>query len=114
MSTVGTRGAQEALYKAKQDPLEFLDRHASGDWGEMCAEDKHQNDLSVKKDMLIVVSFLSRENHRIFYAYPAHLAAEHGRIEVENLIIGHVIPASTVRGAVKHFVIKPTSKRTPL
>jgi hypothetical protein len=46
---VATPGALEALEEAHQSPQEFLERHQSGDWGEVGAEDWKQNELSVKK-----------------------------------------------------------------
>ena len=41
---VATPGALEALQEAGQSPTEFLDRHISGDWGEVDAEDCRAND----------------------------------------------------------------------
>jgi hypothetical protein len=42
--TVATSGALEALSQAGQSPSIFLDRHARGDWGEVCGEDAEAND----------------------------------------------------------------------
>lgn len=44
---VATPGALKALEEAGKSPFEFLDRHASGDWGELGEEDKHENELSL-------------------------------------------------------------------
>jgi hypothetical protein len=41
---VATPGALEALHKAGQTATEFLERHARGDWGEVCDEDRRLND----------------------------------------------------------------------
>ena len=41
---VATPDALEALQKAGQSPAFFLDRHAVGDWGSVCEEDKQAND----------------------------------------------------------------------
>jgi hypothetical protein len=41
---VATPGALEALEKADQRASEFLQRHARGDWGEVCDEDRRLND----------------------------------------------------------------------
>ncbi len=54
---VATPGALEALSEAEQIPITFLQRHQSGDWGDCGAEDKQENDLSV------------REGFRIFSVY---------------------------------------------
>ena len=47
---VGTPGALEALDRAGQKPEFFLTKHAQGDWGLMCAEDKQLNEESLKED----------------------------------------------------------------
>jgi hypothetical protein len=41
---LATPGAIEALQKSGQLPGEFLARHVTGDWGEVCADDKTLND----------------------------------------------------------------------
>lgn len=42
-----TPGALDALEQSGQQPAHFLARHAAGDWGEVCAEDRRLNDLAV-------------------------------------------------------------------
>jgi hypothetical protein len=42
-----TPGAQEAIANAGQDYLDFLDRHQKGDWGNLSASDKEENDKAV-------------------------------------------------------------------
>jgi hypothetical protein len=54
---VATPGALQALAAAGQHPLTFLSRHARGDWGELCAEDREQNAMAL------------REGHRLMSAY---------------------------------------------
>jgi hypothetical protein len=54
---VATRGALQALAASSQNPLEFLSRHARGDWGELCVEDREQNALAL------------REGYRLMSAY---------------------------------------------
>ncbi len=36
---------------------ESLKRHASGDWGELSADDKRENDLSVDKELRLLSSY---------------------------------------------------------
>ena len=55
--TVATPGALEALQGAGESPLGYLARHATGDWGDLDADDKRENELSV------------REGYRILSAY---------------------------------------------
>ncbi len=44
---VATPGALEALEKAGQSAAEFLQRHARGDWGDVCEEDREANDQAL-------------------------------------------------------------------
>jgi hypothetical protein len=41
---VATPGALKAIAEAGQSPEFFLAKHVSGDWGEVCDEDKRLND----------------------------------------------------------------------
>ena len=43
--TVITRGALDAL--AQDDVLSGLSRHARGDWGDVCSEDREANDAAL-------------------------------------------------------------------
>ena len=54
---VATPGALEALQEARQDPLELLKRHQSGDWGEVPSEDKQENDFSVQQGFRILSAY---------------------------------------------------------
>jgi hypothetical protein len=45
---VATPGALDALQSADQTPFEFLGRHAAGDWGDLCEEDRHENERALK------------------------------------------------------------------
>ena len=47
---VATPGAIEAMEDAKQIPSVFLNRHAAGDWGDICLEDKYLNDAAVNDE----------------------------------------------------------------
>ena len=46
---VATPGALAAIEAADQIPLDFLVRHARGDWGTICEEDRRENELALKK-----------------------------------------------------------------
>src|SRR5919201_1056316 len=54
---VATPGALAALSQAKQDPLELLSRHQHGDWGELSAEDKQENEFSVLNNLRILSAY---------------------------------------------------------
>ena len=54
---VVTPAALLALEEAGQSPEEFLERHQSGDWGEVGAEDWKENELSVKKGYRVLSTY---------------------------------------------------------
>lgn len=45
---VATPGALTALTEAGEDPTTFLDRHAAGDWGDLCEEDRQANETALQ------------------------------------------------------------------
>ena len=53
---VATPGALRALEKAEQLPAEFLDRHVSGDWGNVPEADKQENEFSIEHGFRIFLS----------------------------------------------------------
>jgi hypothetical protein len=46
-TVVATPGAVEALAESGQDASFFLDKHVSGDWGEVDADDQKANDQAL-------------------------------------------------------------------
>lgn len=42
-SIVATPGALQLCEQLKINPLSLIDRHAAGDWGDLCAEDVQAN-----------------------------------------------------------------------
>jgi hypothetical protein len=63
---VSTPGAIEALERAEQSPIEFLRRHVTGDWGDLCQEDKDENELSVWEDYRILSSYKSSAGEKLW------------------------------------------------
>jgi len=51
---VVTDGVHELVIGGYIMPSELLQRHQTGDWGEVCSEDAKENDLSVKEGMRIL------------------------------------------------------------
>lgn len=51
--TLATPGALEAIQAAGDNPADYLSRHVTGDWGDVCEEDAEENNLSVKNDLRI-------------------------------------------------------------
>ena len=54
---VVTPGALTALEKAGQTPMEFLTRHVRGDWGELCEEDRKENQTSLERGFRLLSSY---------------------------------------------------------
>ncbi len=54
---LATPGALKLLGEAKEHPFDYLARHATGDWGELCAFDRRQNEIAL------------REGYRVFSSY---------------------------------------------
>ena len=54
---VATPGALVLLAEAKRSPSEFLSRHLRGDWGELCQEDKTENELSLEHGFRLLSSY---------------------------------------------------------
>jgi len=52
---VATPGALEALDEESFWP--YIRRHASGDWGDVCAEDRAENELSLKEGFLLLSAY---------------------------------------------------------
>jgi hypothetical protein len=55
---VTTPGAFKLLMESGGWPVDYLARHATGDWGELCAFDRGQNEIAW------------REGYRVLSSYP--------------------------------------------
>lgn len=54
---VATPGALEALARAQQTPVEFLRRHMAGDWGDVDAHDRAENEFSLTCGFRLLSSY---------------------------------------------------------
>ena len=45
---VATPGARSLLAKYSKIEHEFIERHVSGDWGDLCSDDKAANEAAIK------------------------------------------------------------------
>jgi hypothetical protein len=54
---VATPGALRILSEAGEDPLRYLARHASGDWGDLDAHDRGENERSLKHGWRVLSSY---------------------------------------------------------
>jgi hypothetical protein len=55
---MATPGALKLLLEVDGHPFELLARHATGDWGNLCAFDRRQNQIAL------------REGYRVLSSYP--------------------------------------------
>ena len=54
---LATPGALRVLLQTGEDPLRLLARHASGDWGELDAHDRRENERSLKNGWRVFSSY---------------------------------------------------------
>ena len=54
---LATPGALRLLAETGEDPFVYLARHAAGDWGDLCAFDRRQNEVA------------QRDGYRVLSAY---------------------------------------------
>ena len=54
---VATPGALRLLMEARAHPFEYLARHATGDWGELCAFDRRQNEIALRDGYRVLSSY---------------------------------------------------------
>jgi hypothetical protein len=45
------------LKEGKRHPFDYLARHATGDWGELCAFDRHQNEIALRDGLRVFSSY---------------------------------------------------------
>jgi hypothetical protein len=54
---VATPGALRVLGESKAHPFDYLARHATGDWGELCAFDRRQNEIALSDGYRVFSSY---------------------------------------------------------
>ena len=54
---VATPGAIKLLDERGEHPFDYLARHAAGDWGNLCAFDRHQNERALRVGERIFSSY---------------------------------------------------------
>lgn len=72
---VATPGALQALEDAEQTACEFLERHGSGDWGQLDEQDRKENELSVAKGFRILSAYRLRGGQKIWIITEADRSA---------------------------------------
>ena len=65
-SLMATAAALGALVDAGQIAETFLARHSTGDWGDLCEEDKRENDFSITSGFRVLSSYQLRNGQKIW------------------------------------------------
>lgn len=63
---VATPGALALLEQAHKTPFEFLSRHLRGDWGDLCEDDKIENELSLKEGFRLMSSYPVSDKEKLW------------------------------------------------
>ena len=64
--TVATPGALEAMRRNNTTGLEYLRRHASGDWGMVCEEDKEANDEALQSGARVLSAYVLPDETKLW------------------------------------------------
>ena len=63
---VATPGALTLLEQANKTAFEFLSRHLRGDWGDLCDDDRVENELSLKEGFRLMSSYVVTDNEKLW------------------------------------------------
>lgn len=72
---VATPGALALLEQAHKTPMELLARHLRGDWGDLCPEDKAENELSLQRGYRLMSSYQIKETETLWIITEADRSA---------------------------------------
>lgn len=72
---VATPGALDALAAAGNDPLAYIRRHVTGDWGDVEQEDANENEYSVGRFLRILSSYHMADGTRLWIITEADRSA---------------------------------------
>ena len=72
---VATPGALRALQEAEQSPTEFIDRHVTGDWGELGDDDKQANEQALREDLRILSAYTTSAGVKLWVITEADRSA---------------------------------------
>ena len=64
--TVATPGALELLETIGRTPSEFISKHQSGDWGDLCEEDRELNNDALKDGNRLFSSYKLNDGQKIW------------------------------------------------
>jgi hypothetical protein len=72
---VATSGALAAFEESGEQPGDFLRRHASGDWGDLCEEDRKENEFSLLHGFRLLSSYTLSSGTKIWVISEADRSA---------------------------------------
>ena len=72
---VATPGALEALKESGESPLDFIKRHAEGDWGEIDAEDREANEQALMHGARLLSAYRTRKDTKLWIITEADRSA---------------------------------------
>jgi len=78
-SVVATPGALEDLERNGMTGLELLKRHVTGDWGDLCEEDKKANEAALKTGARIMSSYWLQDESKLWIITDAEVDEQHHR-----------------------------------
>ncbi len=82
---LATPGASEAFQKNHQMPLEFLQRHLSGDWGDLCQEDRQANKQSLVDGSRLLSAYKLEDETKLWCITEA--ADDRGRRQATTFLL---------------------------
>lgn len=82
---LATPGALDALTAAGQTALQLLSRHASGDWGEVCQEDREANETALIDGSRILSAYRLKSGVKVWIITEA--AGEDGNRAATTLLL---------------------------
>lgn len=76
---VSTPGALEALGRNNTTGLDYVQRHATGDWGEVCPEDEETNNQAIETGERILSAYTLTDGTKLWIITDAAIDAEGNR-----------------------------------
>ena len=57
---LSTPGTLDAMMDAQQSPMDFVNRHIHGDWGDICDDDRQVNEESLEHGLRLLSSYRTK------------------------------------------------------
>jgi len=83
--TVATQGALEALERNNSEGEEYLRRHASGDWGIVCEEDKQANETALSSGGRLLSAYFLPDETQLWIITDRE--DDHGKRQATTLLL---------------------------